>query len=84
MAQKVIKIGKSAGVIIPKKYLEDLGWKVGDSVYLHADIQGKRLAITKDTNHKFRVISKKDLELLRRIENFIERYRKDLEALARK
>jgi antitoxin component of MazEF toxin-antitoxin module len=30
MTQKVIKIGSSAGVIIPKKQLEELGLRVGD------------------------------------------------------
>lgn len=32
MAQKVIKIGSSAGVIIPKKELEQKGVKVGDEI----------------------------------------------------
>jgi antitoxin component of MazEF toxin-antitoxin module len=30
MTQTIIKIGSSAGVIIPKKELEELGLKVGD------------------------------------------------------
>lgn len=32
MVQKVIKIGSSAGVTIPKKQLEELGIAIGDSV----------------------------------------------------
>jgi antitoxin component of MazEF toxin-antitoxin module len=32
MAQKVIKIGSSAGVTIPKKQLEELGLSIGDEV----------------------------------------------------
>ncbi len=32
MAQKVIKIGTSAGVTIPKKQLDELGIKIGDEV----------------------------------------------------
>ena len=32
MTQKIIKIGSSAGVTIPKKQLEELGLGVGDEV----------------------------------------------------
>lgn len=32
MVQKIIKIGSSAGVTIPKKQLQDLGLSVGDEV----------------------------------------------------
>jgi bifunctional DNA-binding transcriptional regulator/antitoxin component of YhaV-PrlF toxin-antitoxin module len=84
MAQKVIQIGKSAGIIIPKKYLEDIGWKLGDNVYFRLDTKGNELLITKNKSKEFRSFSKKDLELLRWTESFIERYRKDLEELAQK
>ena len=32
MTQKIIQIGSSAGVTIPKKQLKELGLKVGDEV----------------------------------------------------
>lgn len=32
MVQKVIKIGTSAGVTIPKKQLDELGLRIGDEV----------------------------------------------------
>lgn len=32
MAQKIIKIGSSAGIILPKKELEAKGLKIGDEV----------------------------------------------------
>lgn len=32
MVQKVIKIGSSAGVTIPKKQLQDLGISIGDEI----------------------------------------------------
>ena len=32
MVQRVIKIGSSAGVLIPKKQLQELGLDVGDEV----------------------------------------------------
>lgn len=34
MVQKVIKIGSSAGVTIPKKQLQELGIAIGDNVEL--------------------------------------------------
>ena len=34
MIQKVIKIGSSAGVTIPKKQLQDMGIAIGDEVKL--------------------------------------------------
>ena len=34
MVQKVIKIGSSAGVTIPKKQLQDMGIAIGDEVKL--------------------------------------------------
>lgn len=41
MVQKVIKIGTSAGVTIPKKQLEELGFKVGDQIEVIIGKPGK-------------------------------------------
>jgi len=40
MTQKIIKIGSSAGVTIPKKQLDELGLRVGDEVQI--DIKPKQ------------------------------------------
>jgi antitoxin component of MazEF toxin-antitoxin module len=37
MVQKIIKIGSSAGVTIPKKQLEELGLIVGDQVKVNLE-----------------------------------------------
>jgi len=37
MTQKIIQIGSSAGVTIPKKQLEELGLSVGDEVNISID-----------------------------------------------
>ena len=37
MAQKIIKIGSSAGIIIPKKLLDEHDLKPGDKVYVRID-----------------------------------------------
>lgn len=43
MVQKVIKIGTSAGVTIPKNQLEELGISIGDSVNVSIKPATKRL-----------------------------------------
>lgn len=68
MTQKVIKIGSSAGVTIPKKQLEELGLKIGDQVDL-GDIKpaGKTL---------------KDFS--KELDNFMDTHEQDLQNLARR
>jgi len=77
MVQKIIRVGDSAAVIIPKKSLKNLSVKIGDKVD------------TKDKNGMFvirpqRSMSKRDLKIAKLTLKFINRYRKDLEALAKK
>jgi len=70
MTQKLLQIGSSAGVTIPKKSLKDLGLKIGDEV----EISIKPV----------RKLSREDEKIAELTLKFINRYRKDLEALARK
>lgn len=77
MIQKVLKVGSSVAVTIPKKSLKELGLKAGDSVYV-------------EVNRADRVVSFRPVKAASRSEkiteltlNFINRYRGDLEALAR-
>lgn len=69
MTQKVIKIGSSMGVIIPKSELKKLNVTAGDEV---------EITVKKPTKT---VISP---ELHRWTEKFIEEYRPALDALAKK
>ena len=78
MTQKVLQVGSSAGVIIPKKTLGELGLRIGDQVNLEAHIRQKKLVI--EPVLKTTV----DKELLNWTRKFIEKYRPALEALARK
>lgn len=77
MTQKVLKVGDSAAVTIPKKSLEGLGLKIGDSVIV-------------ETDRKRRTVSIKPLDFIPNEEikawtkKFIARYRPALEALAKK
>lgn len=77
MTQKVLKVGSSAAVTIPKKSLAELGLKIGDQVRLK--ITKKSVTITPATAH----LSPKDEKILKLTTSFIDRYRKDLEALSR-
>jgi putative addiction module antidote len=76
MTQKVLKVGSSAAVTIPKKSLEDLRIAVGDSV--HVEVDRKRKAVIIEP------LEKTDKELLEWTKKFINQYRPALEALAKK
>lgn len=79
MTQKVLKVGTSAAVTIPKKSLEELGLRIGDRVVV--DVDKKRKAFVVQPSKK---ISKKEVRIAELTVNFIEKYRNDLESLARK
>lgn len=79
MTQKVIKVGNSAAVVIPKHSLRELGLKPGDSVVVETD--SKRSGFFVKSSKKQSKVSR---ELLDWTEEFIERYRPALEALADK
>lgn len=76
MAQKVIKIGKSAGVTLPKSTLEKLGLKIGDRIELTATDKSAVIVPEKGSQDRQRKIA--DLAL-----GFIDRYRDDLNDLAK-
>ena len=77
MTQKVLKVGSSAAVTIPKKSLAELGIKIGDSVNVQIDAK-KGVVFIKIKKPAV------DREVLKWTRNFIERYRPALEALAKK
>ena len=76
MIQKVLKVGSSAAVTIPKRSLGELGLKPGDEVRVEVDRKRRTVII--------RPSAKINEELLVWTKQFIERYRPALEALARK
>ncbi len=80
MTQKVLKVGSSAAVTIPKKILEELDLKPGDHVIVETDRKTGSVLVKPST----KLLSKEDQKVARLTLNFINRYRKDLEALARK
>jgi putative addiction module antidote len=77
MTQKVIKVGDSVAVVIPKKSLKDLGISPGDRVNVEVDRKLRKVSFSP-------VLKEVDGELLNWTQKFIERYRPALEALAKK
>ncbi|EKD32716.1 MAG: hypothetical protein ACD_76C00161G0015 [uncultured bacterium] len=76
MSQKIIKVGTSAAVTIPKAAMEVLGLKVGDLVNLEVDKRDKGVRIEP--------AFVADTELIEWTKKFIERYKPALQALAKK
>lgn len=76
MTQKVLKVGSSAMVTLPKKSLEGLGIKIGDRVQVEVDIKKKRVTVEPVYNV--------NAELVEWTDKFIEKYRPALDALAKK
>ena len=79
MTQKVLRVGPSAAVIIPKKSLEELGIRIGDEVRVEVRLDRKEVSIK-----PAKELSREDAKIARLTLNFINRYHRDLEALARK
>ena len=78
MNQKVIQIGSSAGVTIPKKSLSTLGLEIGSEVAISVD-PDKREMIVRSIDH-----GGIDPETLAWTEQFIDTYKEALEELADK
>ena len=79
MIQKVLKVGSSAAVTIPKKSLDELGIRIGDSIRVDIDSVRNTVLI-----RPARAKSRRQKKIAELTLNFIDRYRGDLEALARK
>ena len=76
MMQKVLKVGTSAAVTIPKSSLAELGLNIGDMVSVFANRKTKQFIIEprETVNH----------ELIEWTDKFIAEYRPALEELADK
>ena len=76
MTQKLLKVGSSAAVTIPKKSLKELGLKIGDEV--RVGINAKAKTVTIEPAHRV------SHEVLDWTDRFIKQYRSALKALANK
>jgi len=75
MIQKVLRVGSSAAVTIPKKSLEELGLKIGDAVLV--SVHGKKVTI----EARAPSVDVVDTNTAAWAKGFIETYRPALEAL---
>jgi len=80
MLQKVIKVGNSAAVTIPKSFMDQTNIKIGDRVKVDTDPDKNSLLI-KTRGRKTAPISQ---EFAQWTKDFIEEYRPMLEELAKK
>jgi antitoxin component of MazEF toxin-antitoxin module len=64
MTQKIIQIGSSAGVTIPKKKLEELGLAIGDEVSINIRPTKANLKDFADELDKFMDVYDQDLKNL--------------------
>ena len=76
MAHKVLRVGSSAAVTIPKSLMEELGLKIGDMVTVEVDKKTGTVLV--------KPVMKVDKELVDWTDSFIKKYRPALEALAKK
>ena len=76
MSNKIIKVGSSAAVTIPKKVLRSMSIDIGDSVFVTTDPKNRRFIIEPVVNFKI------EEEKAQRIDEFIRRYKKDLEKVS--
>jgi len=76
MSNKIIKVGSSAAVTIPKKVLKTLAIEIGDKVFVNVDGKNHRLIVEPVVNFKI------EEETALKIEEFIRRYKKDLERIS--
>ncbi len=79
MSQKVLKVGSSAAVTISKHALDDLGLKVGDYVHVVANKKRREVSI-----RPVKDVGKDAARIAHLTYAFIQRYRQDLDSLAKK
>ena len=80
MLQKVIKVGNSAAVTIPKTFLNGVKIKTGDQVYVELD-EATETIIVSSKQKPFQGLSP---DIGRWTKKFIENNRQALEVLAKK
>ena len=76
MIQKIIKVGTSGAVVIPKRALQGVGFKIGQPI-----------SVIVYESHQTVLISKPEKridEVSKWTDKFIKKYRKSLDALSRK
>lgn len=79
MTQKIIKIGSSLGVTVPKKYLDKLGLKAGDNIDL--DLNKRKGQIEIAPAEETAIASTSQSEYVAMAGKLITEYEQDLKRL---
>ncbi len=77
MTQKIIKVGTSSAVVLPKEYLKKLNLRAGDTIFITLNEKKGIFEIDPE-------IKRVDAGTLDWTKKFIKKYRPALEALAKK
>lgn len=80
MAQKVVTIGSSIGAVFPKSVVDELSFTPGQEISVRSD-GPDRIVIERKRDGK---ANKRSDELVKWAAAYVERYRRDFEALADK
>lgn len=81
MLQKIIQIGNSIGVVIPKELARQTGVKAGSKIYMEKDHNGSTILISKNQKSFNSSITP---DFLRIISNINKKYGPALQELANK
>lgn len=81
MIQKVIQVGNSLALTIPKSFVDKTGFKAGDEIYVQQDPDSKSLIITTKYQAKKMKLSP---ELFSWLNDMEEKYSDAIKELAQK
>ena len=82
MLQKIIQVGNSAAVTIPRGFLREINGRIGSRVNVQADIAKRQLVLSwPKPKKKERIV---DEEVYRVAKRLLKRYRPVFEILAKK
>lgn len=81
MKQKIIKIGSSIGVVIPKQVAEERGFRAGENATLTVELDSNAIRIEPVSPDKKVIV---DSDILSWTNSFIDKNRALLERLANK
>lgn len=84
MLQKIVQVGNSAAVIIPKSLLEEIGLDVGDRIVIKTVRKPLKVEIVPERKDLLSRGSGITKSFARSVDQFIQKYRPALEELAKR
>ena len=84
MMQKILQVGNSAAVTIPKQFLQEMGLLIGDRIDIRAKKNPPKIEIAPSYQTVLRKKSGITAKFVRSVEDFIRVYKPVLEELAKR